>query len=104
MSNHNKVEFATKEGITYETSLTDFANRHNLTNDEFLRGSGRTHRATGGNVEATGTMPNWAQGEQQQGANTGGKIRFEWKGGSNNKRIIRKDGGTVMKKILGSLY
>lgn len=97
MSNHNKVEFATKEGITYETSLTDFANRHNLTNDDFLRGTGR-------NQGASGSMQNMSQGEKSQGGNIGGKIRFEWKGGSNNKRVIRKDGGSVMKKILGSLY
>ena len=107
MSNHNSVKWATEEGHTYSTPLSTFANSHNLTNDEFLRGgSGRSHHAGGGNVEGVGTMPTWAVGQQAnapmgsnqepvQALNTGGDVTFEWKGGSNNKRVMRAEGGSI---------
>jgi hypothetical protein len=82
------------DGETYETTLENFAKKHEMTTSEFI--NGRTSRAafaTGGNVDEVSSVPDWAQGAQQR--NTGGEVSFEWGGGSDNYRVKRKNGGTV---------
>lgn len=112
----SESKWMTEKGITYATSLTEFANKYNMTNDEFLRGTdtSRSHHASGGNVETVGTMPDWAEGAGSplESRNMGGEIGFEWSGGADNKRVRKSrpefaEGGHIdtrkFKNFLNSL-
>lgn len=89
--------FLSNSGAVEHLTLEGFVKQNELTPEQFLRGesSHRAMHASGGNVETVANMPNWASGQNPSPNRDGGEILYDWKGGANNKRVMRKTGGSI---------